>query len=64
MVHYYTAPATAEIVEYLRNGGRVFYTRKAEHTRDLQVDFLATEEYIEKMKARPFIQGNLITRKL
>lgn len=63
MIHYYIAPATAEIVEYLRNGGREFYTKKEQRDQSLRVCFLATEAYVEKMKARPFLRNTAITRK-
>lgn len=63
MIHYYQAPATREVVEYLRNGNREFYTKKDRLNDTLTVRFLATEEYIAKMKARPFLQGVNITRK-
>lgn len=63
MTHYYSAPATKEVVEYLRNGGREFYTKKDRLNQALTVRFLATEEYVAKMKARPFLRGVLIERK-
>lgn len=63
MQHYFTAPATAATVEYLRNGGREFYTRKEPSTQELRVHFLATEEYVAKMMARPFLKGINVTRK-
>lgn len=63
MVHYYVMPATREAVEYLRNGGREFYTRKESRNGELTVRFLATPEYVEKMRNRPFLKGIEITRK-
>lgn len=63
MTHYYVAPATKEAVEYLRNGGREFYTKKELRTDSLNVHFLASEEYVSKMKARPFLRNIQITRK-
>lgn len=63
MIHYYVAPATREVVEYLRNGGREFYTHKEIRTQSLNVHFLASDEYIEKMKARPFLKNIPINRK-
>lgn len=63
MVHYYSAPATKEVVEYLRNGGREFYTRKDRLNQSLTVRFLATEEYVKKMMARPFLRNVVIERK-
>lgn len=63
MVHYYTAPATKEVVEYLRNGGREFFTKKDRINQTLTVRFLATEEYVEKMRARPFLRNVVIDRK-
>lgn len=63
MIYYHTAPATREVVEYLRNGGREFYTKREHRDQTLTVRFLATEEYVAKMKARPFLQGVEITRK-
>lgn len=61
--HYFSAPATREIIEYLRNGGREFYTKKNRLNQTLTVCFLATDDYVAKMKARPFLQGVEITRK-
>lgn len=63
MVHYFSAPATAEVVEYLRFGGREFYTHKEGPDKHLTVRFLATEEYVAKMRARPFLKNVEITRK-
>lgn len=63
MVHYFCAPATAEVVEYLRFGGREFYTHKEGPDRHLTVRFLATEEYVKKMRERPFLKNVEITRK-
>lgn len=63
MVHYYVAPATAEVVEYLRFGNREFFTRKESRDAPLMVRFLATEEYVSKMKARPFLKNVAIERK-
>ena len=61
MCHYYVAPATAEAVEYLRKGGREFYTKKNLRTQELTVHFLASEEYVAKMQARPFLKNIQIT---
>lgn len=63
MFHYYVAEATKEAVEYLRNGGREFYTKKNLRTQELTVHFLASEEYVAKMKARPFLRNTQITLK-
>ena len=63
MVHYYSAPATAEVVEYLRYGNREFYTHKDGLNSPLTVRFLATDEYVAKMKTRPFLKNIPITRK-
>lgn len=63
MIHYYTAPATREVVEYLRNGCREFYTKKNHLTQTLTVCFLATEDYVAKMKARTFLRGVEINKK-
>lgn len=63
IVHYYVMPATREAVEYLRNGGREFYTRKEGPDKHLTVRFLATPEYVEKMRNRPFLKNIEITRK-
>lgn len=63
MIHYFSAPATAEVVEYLRFGGREFYTHKEGPDKELTVRFLATEEYVAKMQARPFLRNVNITRK-
>lgn len=63
MIYYYSAPATREVVEYLRNGGREFYTKKDRLNNTLTVNFLATEEYVVKMQARPFLRDVHIERK-
>lgn len=62
-IHYYVAPATREVVEYLRNGSREFFTRKDYTNQTLTVRFLATEEYVKKMMARPFLKNVVIERK-
>jgi len=62
-IHYYVAPATREVAEYLRNGGKEFFTRKDYTNQTLTVRFLATPEYVEKMRNRPFLKGVEITRK-
>lgn len=57
MIHYFTAPATAEVVEYLRFGNREFYTRLEGPDKHLTVNFLATDEYVAKMRKRPFLKN-------
>lgn len=63
MIHSWAAPATREVVEYLRNGVREFHTVKDHRNQSLTVRFLATEEYVAKMRARSFLRGVEITRK-
>lgn len=64
MVHHFKAPATREIVEYLRNGGRTFHAYKESRDGELIVHFMATTEYVEKMKSRPYLTNIQITRKI
>lgn len=64
MVHSYTAPATRDVIEYLRNGGREFYTWRDLSRGGLFVNFLATPEYVAKMLERPFIENKQIYRQV
>lgn len=57
MFHYYVAPATKEVVMYLVNGGREFFTKKEINGDGLTVRFLASPEYVAKMSARPFLKN-------
>lgn len=57
MTHYYVTDATPEVLTYLCRGMREFYTRKDSRAQNLSVCFLASEEYVAKMKARPFFKG-------
>lgn len=63
MFHYYQAPAVIEVARYLIQGNREFYTHKTSFEAPLQIRFLASEEYVEKMKSRPFLKHIEITRK-
>lgn len=62
MLHSYVGPALRETVEYLRNGGREFYTFKREPRGPLFVKFLATPQYVQKMLQRPFLHNAQIYR--
>lgn len=63
MFHYYQTPAILEVARYLIQGNREFYTHKPSMDAPLQIRFLASEEYVKKMQARPFLKHIPITIK-
>lgn len=63
MIRNWIAPAIKEVVMYLINGNRNFIATKDGFDKPLYIRFMATDEYIEKMKARPFLRNIDIVRK-
>lgn len=63
MCHYYQTPATVDVARYFINGKKNFYTIQDTIDGSLIFCFLATEAYVEKMKARPFLKNITITVK-
>lgn len=64
MIRNWIAPAVQAVVMYLVNGNKDFIATKDGFDKPLYIRFMATDEYVEKMKARPFLRDITITRKV